>query len=154
MQKYCIHTSALLDGWHDLPKDNFGVWDKIEQLIEEKRLITPYYVLNEIKRRDDELYHWCKNTNIDCNPTEKTTRILKEVLKEFPDFTPKKSQKADWSDPWVISMSIEHNCVIISHQNKKMKNENKCYIPDICDERNIECYSILDLIKAENWRFK
>ncbi len=150
---YCIDTSALLEGWTEFPKENFGVWNEIHKLIEEKRLLSSYHVLNEIKRRDDKLTDWCKETDLFHDPTNETTDILKDILNEFPNFTPKKTQKVDWSDPWVLSMGIEKNCKMITQQHKRIKSEKICHIPDICEEHDIECLNFLDLIKSENWKF-
>ena len=59
---YSVDSSALIHGWRRVyrPK-NFGfVWEKFDTLIEEGRLRASIEVYNELGRKDDELFKWCK----------------------------------------------------------------------------------------------
>jgi hypothetical protein len=59
---YIIDSSSLIELKMRYPVSTFpGVWKKIEGLIREGRLIAPKEVLEEIKRRDDELSQWAKS---------------------------------------------------------------------------------------------
>lgn len=91
---YCIDTSALIDGWKDYPPENFGVWNNINDLINENRLISPYHVLDELEVGGDDLFTWCKEKNFFCSPTGETPRIVTEILTNFPDFKVKKGIKS------------------------------------------------------------
>lgn len=119
MRTYCIDTSALIDGWRLYPPENFGVWDNISDLIEKQRLICPFYVINELEYRDDDLAKWFKEKDITCNFTKNTISIVKDIKIKFPGFKPKKTQKRDWADPWVIAIAIENEYTVISHETKK-----------------------------------
>jgi hypothetical protein len=155
METYCIDTSALIDGWKDYPIEHFGVWDKIHDLIKNQHLISPYHVLGELKVKEDNLYDWCKSEKLlFSSPTENTIVTEKEIILNFPEFKPKKTPKADWADPWVISIAIENNCSVISHETEKAKTDRTWYIPDVCADYGIEHIRFLDLIKKENWIFQ
>ena len=60
--RYSIDTSAILDGWRrHYPPDVFpGLWEHLDELIGEGRLIATEEVLRELKRKDDEVYAWAK----------------------------------------------------------------------------------------------
>lgn len=155
MKTYCIDTSALIDGWKDYPREHFGVWDEIQNLINDERLLSPYHVLDELKVKEDDLYKWCNERAVlFCSPTENTPSIEREIRARYPNFKPKKSPKADWADPWVISIAIENGCTVISHETKKTPEEKTWYIPDICSDYDVDHIRFLDLVKEENWNFR
>ena len=151
MRAYCMDTSALIDGWKDYPLENFGVWENIKQLIKKDRFTAPYHVLDELKIGGDDLYHWCSRNNFFCNPTTETPKINNEIKTNYPEFKPKAS-KSDWADIYVIAIAIEKKLTIVSHETRKTKGKPR-YIPDICDEYNIEHVNFLGLIKNEKWKF-
>ena len=60
---YSIDSSALIHAWRRVyrPK-NFGfVWNGFDSLIEESRLRCSIEVYNELEKKDDELFKWCKD---------------------------------------------------------------------------------------------
>ena len=59
---YSLDSSCLIHAWRRAyPIRNFPpFWDRLDELIEAKRLFSSTEVLREIKRKDDELYEWCK----------------------------------------------------------------------------------------------
>jgi hypothetical protein len=150
---YCIDTSALIDGWKDYPRETFGVWNNMKDLINENRLTSPYHVLDELEVGGDDLFTWCKEKDFFCSPTSETPRIVTEMLTNFPDFRPKKTPRVDWADPWVIALAIENGYTVISHETRKQLQEKTHYIPDICDDYDVEHVTFLELIKNEGWTF-
>lgn len=153
MVDYCIDTSALIDGWKRYPPEHFGVWDNIKDMISEKRLTSPYHVLDELGVGGDDLFTWCRENYFFCSPTTHTPTIVREIKSNFPDFKPKKTPKVDWADPWVIAIAIENEYTVISHETRKQLLEKTYYIPDICDDYGVEHVTFLELIKEEGWRF-
>ena len=82
---YSADSSALIHGWRRiyLPK-NFGfVWDRLETLIEEGRLKASIEVYNDLEKKDDELFKWCKErkgklvVDIDATIQAHVARIMK-----------------------------------------------------------------------------
>ena len=60
---YCIDTSALLGAWvRWYPPEMFPtLWDKVDALIENHRLISSEEVLQELERKEgDTLHAWAK----------------------------------------------------------------------------------------------
>ena len=153
MSTYCIDTSALIDGWKDYPLEHFGVWTKIQELIDGGRIISPYHVLDELEVGGDDLFHWCKEHSFFCSPTSETGILHNQITTNFPTFKPKKTPKVDWADPYVIAIAIENDYTVLSHETRKQFNQETVFIPDICDEYGIDHINFLNLIKDEEWRF-
>lgn len=63
MQKYCLDTSVLIESWvRNYRYSSFpSFWKKMEDSISKGIIIAPDIVLNELKRKEDELYEWAKN---------------------------------------------------------------------------------------------
>jgi len=56
------------------------------------------------------------------------------------------------ADPFVIALAKVENLAVVTGE-KASQNPSKPKIPDVCDELEIECLSILDLMRREGWRF-
>ena len=81
---YSADSSALIHGWRRIyrPK-NFGfVWDRLGGLIEESRFKASIEVYNDLGKKDDELFKWCKErkdkliVDIDDNVQAHVARIM------------------------------------------------------------------------------
>ena len=57
---YCFDTSVFINAWQrDYPPDVFPtVWNNIEQLITNLRILAPEEVRVELERKDDEVLKW------------------------------------------------------------------------------------------------
>jgi Domain of unknown function (DUF4411) len=84
---YSVDSSALIHGWRRIyrPK-NFGfVWDRLGVLIEEERFKASIEVYNDLEKKDDELFKWCKErkdklvVDIDETIQAHVARIMKNL---------------------------------------------------------------------------
>jgi hypothetical protein len=60
---YCIDTSALIAAWYERYKPNRfpKLWEQLDQLITDGRLVSSSLVLRECsKQRSEELHAWLK----------------------------------------------------------------------------------------------
>ncbi len=61
---YSIDTSALIHGWVRAYPPGIQifkpVWDRLSALTAEARLRASIEVLNDIKKKDDDLAEWCE----------------------------------------------------------------------------------------------
>ena len=83
---YSVDSSALIHAWRRIyrPK-NFGfVWDGFDTLIGEGRFKASIEVFNELEKKDDELFAWCKDrkeemfVEIDDDTQAIVTRIMRD----------------------------------------------------------------------------
>jgi hypothetical protein len=81
---YSVDSSALIHGWRRIYRlKNFGfVWERLGVLIEEDRLRASIEVYNDLEKKDDELFKWCKErkeklvVEIDDNIQSHVARII------------------------------------------------------------------------------
>src|SRR3972149_394297 len=106
---YSIDTSALLDAWvRWYPPDLFPkLWQNIEALVIEQRLLATEEVLIELEKKDDA---------------------------------------------FVIALAKHKNCLVITGE-KNFGTDNRPRIPIVCREFGVKPISIIELIRAEGWKF-
>ncbi len=61
--KYCIDTSAWMDGWvRDYPQDVFpSLWTKLDEHVEDGAIVSSEEVYIEIAKKEDDLHDWIKD---------------------------------------------------------------------------------------------
>lgn len=150
---YSIHSSALIHGWRRVyrPK-NFGfVWERLDQLIQEERLLASIEVYNELEKKDDELFKWCKDRKdpmfkeID----DECQMHLSRIMAIYPRLVDTVKGRSG-ADPFVIALAATTNptmVVVTEEQPGKVK------IPDVCNGEGMDWCGLADLIEREDWKF-
>src|SRR5437868_13423670 len=109
---YSADSSALIHGWRRIyrPK-NFGfVWNRLAVLIEEDRFKASIEVYNDLEKKDDELFKWCKErkdkliVDIDASIQAHVSRIMKT----YPRLVDTVKGRSG-SDPFVIALAVSTN---------------------------------------------
>ncbi len=158
---YIIDTSSLIELNKHNPMDVYpGVWQKMEQLINNGRLLAPKEVFHEIGNIDDQLHSWTKYQNkLFVEPTPMQIKIVKDILEKFPALIDI-NRKYD-SDPWVIALTVElindpqMKLITIKHivvTEEKLRG-NRIRIPFVCQEYKIESLDIIGMFREEGWKF-
>mgnify|MGYP001561527565 CR=1 FL=1 len=158
---YIIDTSSLVKLNRNNPIDVFpSIWEKLKFLVDNNRLVSPKEVLNEIKQNDDMLSKWAKQQkNMFKEPTPKQIAIVQEILKDYPALIDTE-RKYD-ADPWVIALAIEMSSstqktiftikrIVVTEE--KMRG-TQIRIPFVCSQKAIESIDIVELFRAEGWKF-
>ena len=151
---YSVDSSALIHGWRRIyrPK-NFGfVWARLGALIDEDRFKASVEVYNDLQKKDDELFKWCKErkdklvVDIDENIQAHVVRIMK-AHPRLVDTVKGRSG----SDPFVIALaaSADPTMTVVTEEFA-----GKVRIPDVCNAEKIDYCGLADLIERENWNFK
>ncbi len=151
---YCIDTSALLDGWtRYYPPDVFPVlWERLEQLIAEGRLITTEEVLIELEKKDDEVHAWAREHREMFQPIDEDTQVaIVELLDRYERLVNTQKNRS-MADPWVVALAQTRKCVVVSGE-KRSGNLARPKIPDVCDALGIAAIDLLEMIRKEGWRF-
>jgi hypothetical protein len=151
VKRFCADTSALIAAWNErYPPDHFpGLWDKIGDLIKEGRLFAPDEVRNELRKRSVELATWLEAFDEFFYPT--TEDILIEVaftLQQFPKLV-MEHKVAFAADPFVIALATLERCVVLTEEGPGSEKRPK--IPFVCRTKDVECSTLLELIRAEGW---
>lgn len=151
---YSIDTSALLDGWiRYYPPDIFpGLWRRIEGLIGQGALRATEEVLEELKRKDDDVFKWAKlHMEMFVPIDENIQKVVTTILKDFEKLVDTRKNRS-FADPFVIALAFLNNCTIVSGE-KETGNPGRPKIPDVCRSWGIRCISLLELIRSEGWSF-
>jgi len=104
---YCIDTSTLIDLRH-YPRHIFGsVWQRLEEMASQGRLISTDEVLLELARRDDDLHRWAQGHRaLFRPPTREVILQVQEVLNDFPEWGNLVNRETPWADPLVVAEAI------------------------------------------------
>lgn len=135
------------------PIENFaGVWERFEELIDSKEIVSPDEVYHELERGDDSLFKWLKARKGLFRPEEeKVQDAVKEISEKFPEFTEHESE-LPFADPFVVGLARVNDLEVITHENKANPNK-KVKIPDVCEYYGLHRIRFLDLIKEQKWKF-
>ena len=152
MPAYCIDTSSLIAAWQErYPIENFPrFWDKVDALITEGRLIAPIEVLNEMKKRSDELHTWLKARASMFRELDDAIQIeAGQVLGQFPRLVGERKLRTS-ADPFVIALARVEGLALVTDE-KPTGSATRPNIPDVCTALGMATMGLLDLIRAEKW---
>lgn len=158
---YIIDTSSLIHLNKYNPIDVFPtIWQKLELLISERRLLAPKEVLYEINEKDDQLAKWAKHQpSLFKDSTPRQIEIVKDILRQYPSMV--KEYKTHDADSWVIALTIEMASssqqtltpikrIVVTEE--KLRGD-KIKIPWVCEKYDIETIDILHMFRIEGWKF-
>lgn len=151
---YCLDTSALLDGWtRYYPPDVFpGIWRRIDDLVDDSRLIAPEEVRVELARKDDDVYAWAGERDDLFVPVDEPIQIeLVGILESFPRLVNTQRNRS-MADPWVVALARVRKTTVLTGEVRSGKLERP-RIPDVCDQLDIPCLNFLELLRREEWTF-
>lgn len=151
---YLIDTGALIHMHMHYPIERFpGVWDRMGDLIEERRLYLHRQVYEEIKVRGaGSCYRWKQTLpnhcilEIDGFQGNFVTRMGDEYpyLKDM--FT--RTENKDKADPWLVAAGAVYSWCVVSHERNK-----EWGILDLCRKFNVSVTDSFGIMDREDWRF-
>lgn len=141
---YCIDTSSLIN-LKPFRIDVFPtIWSKLEGLINKGELIAPLEVYGEIEIGKDEIYDWCKSKKkMFKDVDECQIQEIKKIETKYDKvYWQNEINKPKWADPWVISLSICENAIVVADE-KDTPNR----IPAIAYAFGLKCLGLIDFFK-------
>jgi hypothetical protein len=154
-QRYSIDTSSFIRAWDEAyPPPRFSLlWEAIDELIAEQRLLASIEVFYELKRKHEGLYGWAKERRSELFHDVDTDhqRKLRALMARYPRLVDTRTGKSG-ADPFVIALAqVPPGCVVITEERGGSDKSPK--IPFVCASERIGCKNLLELIEAEDWRF-
>jgi len=155
---YLIDNDSLIK-LKQYPREVFvSLWEKIEALVDDGRLIAPHEVFREVTKGDDDIEKWAKEHQemfVDLDAAQ--TKALKEVLKDFPGIHDPEKTGAD-ADPVLVALCLaktradaaSHYCVVTE---ERLKGPGSMRIPNVCQALGLEAIQLLEMFKRERFRF-
>lgn len=163
---YCIDTSSLVtvQRIYRLSKLE-GIWEFLDELATDGRLVAPKEVLEELKvGQDDELYQWAKkHISIFKQLTPEQWQVGKDIVNDpkYKGFVDPDKEIPE-ADPFVIALAVEEQkqtrlapeTWIIVADESYARQGKKPKIPDVCTDLryNIKCISTVDWFEREGLR--
>ncbi len=159
---YCYDTSGLTNTSRFYSFKSFpSLWNRIETLIEEGRLICSQKVHEELRKQDDLLLRWAnKNGKVFIGLNAEQYVLAKQIVDKYPDIVDKDKETED-ADPYVIALAIlkqrdvemlGDTCVVVSAETEQ-KKKNKTKIPVACEGFSVRHMYFVEVIDREGWAF-
>lgn len=149
---YSVDSSALIHAWRRAyPPANFPrFWSRLDDLIKENRFLSSIEVLKELKRKDDDLFKWCKHRSGMFLPiTDDLQDQVIEIMGTYPRLVDTVTGRSG-ADPFVIGLArmCQPDWKVLSEEHP-----GKQRIPDVCMGEDIHCIKLVELIQNEGWIF-
>lgn len=114
--------------------------------------MPPQEVLEELKQQDDELYAWLKERSDVCVVSTSRAMMLeaRAILADHPHLT-KTGTGRGKADPFVIALAAIRGYRVVTEEQGG--SARKPRIPYVCKVRSIQCSNMLEVARAEQWRF-
>jgi len=127
-QIYCIDSSALINLHKYLPSTSKEgalrpMWNTIESMSKEGRLISSVEVLREL--HDEDIRMWCKKNSMQFRPVdEEQSALFDEIQKHYTQetFRKKPSSTGAWADPILIALSKVEPAILVTDENLTSSN--------------------------------
>ncbi len=154
LEIYCIDTSALVEMWRvtHRPQTFPSLWQDLEKLIKAGKLVSPEEVFEEIKKRDDDLFNWCKqNKSLFKRIDQEQIRELIEIEKKLENFG--HFDREHDADPWVLALASVKDGIVISQEKYTGDFKNPSRIPDACRALEIPHKKPSDFFEKEGFEY-
>ena len=153
---YSIDTSALLHGWHRAypPKRFPALWLKLDELIDQGRLIATIEVLNELEKKADDTFAWAKERkdSLFREIDEDVQDAVVHLMQTYPRLVDTAKGKSG-GDPFVIAQAMAANpChTVVTEEAGGSGKQPK--IPWVCQDAGVPWINLLAMIDLEDWVF-
>ena len=152
-EAYCLDTGVFIESWwkHYRPKNFRSFWSRLEEGLKSGLLLSPMLVLEELKRKDDEVYRWTASVRTFFIELDGDLQTAQEgVINQFPKLI-NQARGRSLCDPWVIALAQVRACPVVTYET--IGSDNKPKIPNVCHALDIRCMTVGDLIEELGWEF-
>jgi Domain of unknown function (DUF4411) len=151
---YSCDTSTIIQAWRRdySPKVFVGVWQKLEAMVADETLIASSEVLVELKRKDDEVYKWCKRqARMFVALDEEIQKEVKKLLAAHQRLIDTRNGRSG-ADPFVIALAKIRNAAVLTDE-KSSNSVDRPKIPDVCKAVGIECCRLSEVFERAGLTF-
>ena len=153
---YFVDTNEWINLNRHYPKEVFsGLWENIENLISEGRILSPNEVLDEIKRGHDELVEWCRTHRTMFLNTDKLIGQVQKILKEHPTLV-NPNARYESADPYLIALAASYKDNILGQSPIIVTDENvnkTSRIPYAARDNGVQTCKLVEMVQREGWKF-
>lgn len=147
---YCIDTSALIAAWYERYKPNRfpKLWEQIDQLVADGRLVSSIMVLDECSRRSPELHAWLKDrAAMFMLPDQAIQKRVDHIVNTYTGLVAQGKEKFA-ADPFLIATAEVHSYTVITEETGPA---SLAKIPGVCNALKVPSINLMQLFDAEDW---
>ena len=151
-----MDTNCFVTSWQrTYPPDLFQpVWDHLDRLFHEERVIASSLVLLELERKADEIHEWAKDREdgfIDL--IEPLQDHVRAIERQFPKLL---KAHRNMADPFVIGTALlpEPPLFVVTEEGRGAGTENRPNIPFVCNALGVECRSFVEMLRETGFTFR
>lgn len=155
LPEFSLDTSSLVNSWNRLYQIDMipSIWDHVEGVLSAGRAVATIQVYEEIEKKDDALFDWCKERRalfiaIDDSHIEH----LKGLMERHPRIAATGAGR-NFADPWVVSLALRFDppcCVVTEEGNSRNANNPK--IPYICAQEGLRSCTFNVFLRETGWK--
>jgi hypothetical protein len=158
---YIIDASSLIGlARHRPARRHARLWQRLDELIHNDRLISPDEVFIELRAGTDPLAVWAKKCRRDRRLFKRTTRqiagIARQIIGRFSDLVDV-NRPGEQADPFVVALAVAESkrdmypppCTVIT--DEKFTFTGRARIPRVCGEDSMPYLTIHQLFILEGW---
>lgn len=153
---YVVDTSEWINLFRYYPEKTFPrLWENIETLIYDERMVSHKIVLDEIQRGNDKLVKWCKDHRKMFHDDPWVYTQAMNITYEHPTLI-KPDAKHEDADPYIIALAMHYKNLLTNYTPIIVTDENVhrvSGIPYVAKAYDIDTCKLLELFKKENWKF-
>lgn len=149
--KWCFDTSALIEPWvRHYPPDLFPrLWEALREMAAAGVIGAPVDVRIELERQSDGLCEWAKGLNgFFAEADRAVMEVYAHVVNDYPGFMKVNSTKSG-ADPSVVATAAVRGVPVVTYETMAKKDAAP-KIPNVCAAMNLQCVSLVDVLRAEH----
>jgi hypothetical protein len=125
------------------------LWEQLDQLIQEERLVSSSLVLRECsKQRSEELHEWLQpRASMFLVPDETVQGQVDHIVNTYTGLVTAGKEKFQ-ADPFVIALAKVGGYTVITEETGPT---SLAKIPGVCNAMKVECINLMQLIDDEDW---
>lgn len=124
----------------------------MDALARNGHLLVPEEVLEELAAQEDDLTTWVKDrSDMIVVPTSRAVMLEARAILSDRQHLTKSGTGRGRADPFVIALAAIRQCPVVTQERGGTAARPR--IPYVCGARNVRCMAILDVVRAEGWRF-
>lgn len=157
--EFVFDTSAFINSWTKFyrPTNFRKLWENLDHLIHQGRIIIPREVLAELRREDDAVYKWVRDRKdtLVHKPDGPFAIALTEVMGTYTSRASKLRSTEPWADPCVIALAMQLNATVVSYEQPK-STPKKGFdpdpkLPDMCTKLGVPHLPMYEFIEQQGW---
>lgn len=165
---YSIDTNVFLDIWcppdsnifsrHRMPE----LWEHIEKLVDEGRIIATREVYDELKdHAEEDLLEWLKHhksmfIETDVAIVGHAKAIINDVYTTYKGGY--KPDQKNAADPFVVAVALSRQAVVFTQEHRQDPHNpsevNAPKIPTVCDSCDVDCVNLHEFIEREGFSIR